>query len=73
MEGLLIYFFCTFYLVYGDYDCVCNYQIENEVYSRPNISSDVIGYLYEFDCKEVYNTTNEHDGFIPIQFDKQVW
>ena len=38
--------------VIADYDCVCNYAVENAVYQSPDVDSQPTGYMYEFDCKQ---------------------
>ncbi|XP_053378749.1 uncharacterized protein LOC123526222 [Mercenaria mercenaria] len=40
-----------------DYKCVCSYIVERGVYSTPSNGSDVLGYMYEFDCKPVVTET----------------
>ncbi|XP_053379582.1 C-type lectin domain family 4 member F-like isoform X2 [Mercenaria mercenaria] len=44
-------FFSSVISVRSDYKCVCSYSVETNVYSKPSVQGDVLGYLYEFDCK----------------------
>ena len=56
----------------ADYKCLCNYNVEEAVYSSTNTSLVAIGYMYEFDCKPLDLTTAPPDGFFVIQYQKQV-
>ncbi|XP_052271513.1 mucin-3A-like isoform X2 [Dreissena polymorpha] len=56
----------------ADYACFCNYNVEASVYSIPDSTSSVLGYMYEFDCKSVAVTHGAHKGFYPIQFQGQL-
>lgn len=58
-------------IVFGDYDCLCNYNVEKAVYSGPNANGQPIGFMYEFDCKPltVKQTVN---NMYTIQYEKQV-
>lgn len=49
-------------MVLGDYTCLCSYQVEAEIYQRPDKNSPVDDYMYEFDCKPVY----PEDGLDPV-------
>ncbi|KAL4221819.1 C-type lectin (CTL) or carbohydrate-recognition domain (CRD) [Mactra antiquata] len=55
----------------GDYDCLCSYDVEREVYQTSDTGSTPIGYLYEFDCKLLL-TDNPVDGWWKIAFEHQV-
>lgn len=44
----------TWRQVHCDYRCLCSYQVELEILEKPDPSSNVIGYMYEFDCKPSY-------------------
>ncbi|XP_052760687.1 uncharacterized protein LOC128203347 [Mya arenaria] len=57
-------------LANGDYECVCNYNVELPVYDHPNEHSSSIGYLYEFDCKPK-EPSSEHPNFLQIMFEGQ--
>ena len=58
--------------VNGEYDCVCSYNVEKVVYTLPDVSSESLGYIYEFDCKPIGEYANSTKGFVPIQFEKKV-
>ena len=60
-----------FPLTTADFRCLCNYNVELEVYSRMDISSRPIGYMYEFDCKANYGVQHV-DGWQAIQFEHKV-
>ncbi|XP_045161423.2 aggrecan core protein-like [Mercenaria mercenaria] len=44
-----------------DYSCLCSYQVELEIFEKPDPTSNVDGYMYEFDCKPAYRV----DGLDP--------
>ncbi|WAR30200.1 PGCA-like protein [Mya arenaria] len=52
MYTLLTVVYCValWTLVTGDYDCICNYNVEEPINSSP-ADGQPIGYMYEFDCK----------------------
>ncbi|XP_052785396.1 macrophage mannose receptor 1-like [Mya arenaria] len=52
MYTLLTVVYCVAFwaLVTGDYDCICNYNVEATIHSSP-AEGQPIGYMYEFDCK----------------------
>ena len=57
----------------ADYECVCNYNVENPVFPTPNEGGTPIGYLYEFDCKAlVVQGGNAPPGYMKIAFEHQV-
>lgn len=56
----------------ADYPCLCNYKVEDPVYSGPEVSSTVLGYLYEFDCKALFVGGVEDGSFYVVQFEKKV-
>lgn len=59
--------------VNADYRCLCFYGIETSVYAESNINSAVIGYLYEFDCKPLFQGINSTDsGFTAVHFENKV-
>lgn len=59
-------------MVTADYPCVCNYNVEQTVHSNPSLDSQAIGYMYEFDCKALYNGLSKTNMFKPIQFEHKV-
>ncbi|XP_060582741.1 mucin-2-like [Ruditapes philippinarum] len=59
-------------LVVGDYDCMCNYNVEQGVYPSPDPSGQPLGYMYEFDCKPTTQIQQNSDKFYTIQFEKQI-
>ena len=56
----------------GDFVCVCNYAIEASVLASPDVYSEALGYLYEFDCKAKAVTSSATDDYVPIMFEKVV-
>ena len=62
---------CQLGLSVGDFDCVCNYNVETGVYDHPNNHGTPIGYMYEFDCKPIGDGKN-HGNFEQIMFEHQV-
>ncbi|XP_053382478.1 mucin-5AC-like isoform X1 [Mercenaria mercenaria] len=65
---------CIFHVafVHADYECLCNYNVEIPVFSKASSTGQVIGYLYEFDCKAIYAKTAKDSKFKPVQFENQV-
>ena len=55
--------------VLADYDCVCNYNVEESVLATPAAGSP-IGYLYEFDCKP--QAGPDSGNYYQIMYEKQV-
>ncbi|KAL4233203.1 hypothetical protein ACF0H5_007887 [Mactra antiquata] len=49
-----------------------SYNIEKQVYTKPDTNSLVYGYLYEFDCKPVYKIVPGDSQFQPIQYERQI-
>ncbi|XP_053383491.1 macrophage mannose receptor 1-like isoform X1 [Mercenaria mercenaria] len=58
--------------VSADYQCLCNYNVELPVYSNDDSASQLLGYLYEFDCKPIFAKAVKDSGFYQIQFEKKV-
>ena len=56
----------------ADIPCVCCLAVEKTVYSEPDVDSDPVGYMYEFDCKPKDTEAPEVDGFYTLQFEHQV-
>ena len=68
-----ILFLHTMLIVQADYNCLCNYDIEQSVFEDTSVLRHIIGYIYEFDCKAVvepFELTNA--TFVPIQFEQRV-
>ncbi|XP_045172520.2 uncharacterized protein LOC123534363 [Mercenaria mercenaria] len=59
-------------LVYGDYDCMCNYNVEQAVYATPTASGQPLGYMYEFDCKPVTKIQENSDSVYTIEYEMQL-
>ena len=55
----------------ADYECLCNYDVEKQVYPSKSTQPSYIGYLYEFDCKATYGSTSEAQ-WQAIQYENQV-
>lgn len=59
MLSTVLSFLCIWCLIIqkvsSDYTCVCSYQVELEIFEKPDPSSHVDGYMYEYDCKASYN------------------
>lgn len=62
----------NFGVVVADYACFCNYKIEESAYSKPNDTSPIIGYIYEFDCKPLFGKDDGTAEFLAIQMDQKV-
>ncbi|XP_045163705.2 aggrecan core protein-like [Mercenaria mercenaria] len=58
-------------MVKGDYNCLCNYDVERQVYSQPDAQANPIGYLYEFDCKEIVPYEETPPGWSVVAFEHQ--
>lgn len=56
----------------ADYTCLCSYQVETEIYSKPDQSSPIDDYMYEFDCKPVYTVDGLDPAFVAIGNNNQV-
>lgn len=54
----------------GDYNCLCNYNVETPVYKSADSSVPPIGYMYEFDCKYILSEVNP--GWTTIAFEHKV-
>jgi len=50
----------------ADYTCLCSYQVETEIYSKPDTSSSIDDYMYEFDCKPVYQIDGLDPKFVAV-------
>ncbi|XP_053381813.1 aggrecan core protein-like [Mercenaria mercenaria] len=76
MFGIVIYAIvsCIFQVAFvnADYECLCNYNVEIPVFSKASSTGQVIGYLYEFDCKAIYANSAKDSKFQPVQFENQV-
>ncbi|XP_060606564.1 uncharacterized protein LOC132758876, partial [Ruditapes philippinarum] len=55
--------------VLTDYDCVCNYNVEENVLGTPGVSQP-IGYLYEFDCKP--QAGPDSGDYYQVMYEKQI-
>ncbi|KAL4233202.1 chromatin-modulating protein mrc1 [Mactra antiquata] len=53
-------------------DCMAMAGTEKKVYTKPDVTTSVIGYLYEFDCKPVYGLVQNGPQFQPIQLAHQI-
>lgn len=58
--------------VSADFQCLCNYNVELNVFEKASANSQVIGYLYEFDCKPVYDKIEKDSKFQTVQFENQI-
>lgn len=56
----------------ADYDCLCSYLEELPVYANNDLNSDILGNMYEFDCKPIYGQNSTNGLFQQIQFEHQV-
>ncbi|KAL4221710.1 hypothetical protein ACF0H5_019965 [Mactra antiquata] len=56
----------------ADYDCLCSMAAEKKVHLEPSEASDEIGYMYEFDCKQVLTLYSPVDGWKEVAFLHQV-
>lgn len=66
--------FSTFQVAYvlGDYKCLCNYNVELPIYSKDSSLAQVIGYMYEFDCKAIYAREVKGAKFLQVQYEHTV-
>lgn len=58
--------------VIADYQCLCNYHVEREVYTQTDSHTIPLGHLYEFDCKPTYARSADIQNWQGIQYEKQV-
>ena len=60
--------------VRGDYPCLCNYQIEVPMLSRPDNQSQPLGSMYEFDCFAQVQTQMPvpDDSWVTLAYQHQV-
>ncbi|KAL4221427.1 hypothetical protein ACF0H5_019685 [Mactra antiquata] len=62
-----------FGLVYGDYDCLCNYNVEKPLYKTLSETEyPPIGYLYEFDCKQALHDISTPDSWHAVAYIHQI-
>ncbi|KAL4221424.1 hypothetical protein ACF0H5_019682 [Mactra antiquata] len=61
-----------FGIVKGEYNCYCNYNVEQTVYTTPSENGAILGYLYEFDCKEVLQTPDAISPWTSIAYQHQL-
>ena len=59
-------------LATADYECLCNYEIQNTVRSEPRPGANDIGKLYEFDCKPTYQLVLSTTKWQAIQYENKV-
>lgn len=69
---ILLLLCTTLSITKADYKCICNYNIEKEVFSSTDTTQTPVGFMYEFDCKPAELVTSHPDTFFTIQFEKQV-
>lgn len=65
-------FASVFAITTADYECLCNYHVENPVYPTTDNQAAHLGSLYEFDCKPTYQLTAAIPHWQAIQFEHQV-
>ncbi|KAL4221493.1 hypothetical protein ACF0H5_019750 [Mactra antiquata] len=58
-------------VVNADYACVCSYNEEIDVFDKPDLTSNVIGQMYEFDCKPDAGMTAPQN-WNPVMFQHQL-
>lgn len=68
--AVLLYLFL--HTAKSEQPCLCYYGTEKAVYSQPDIDSDPVGYVYEFDCKPKAIGVIDVDGFHTLQYAHQV-
>ncbi|XP_052286895.1 uncharacterized protein LOC127882349 isoform X3 [Dreissena polymorpha] len=57
--------------VAGDYACVCNYEIEAGVLLHPNDKAELLGQMFEFDCKPA-GFGNSAGNYLEIMFEGRI-
>ena len=62
----------TLTLATADYECLCNYEIQNTVRSEPRSGANDIGKMYEFDCKPTYQLVSSTSKWQAIQYENKV-
>ncbi|XP_060585667.1 macrophage mannose receptor 1-like [Ruditapes philippinarum] len=70
--AFLIVLLSVFGFVYSDYDCLCNYNVEKSVLPSPSSQVQPIGYLYEFDCKELIGDFSSSSTWVQIAFEHKI-
>ncbi|XP_052235283.1 collectin-12-like isoform X1 [Dreissena polymorpha] len=63
---------CHVTLVMCDFPCMCTYAMETEVHAAKDAASKILGYLYEFDCKELYAVAANDSTWTAVAFKHQV-
>ncbi|XP_053379574.1 uncharacterized protein DDB_G0271670-like isoform X3 [Mercenaria mercenaria] len=58
-------------LVLCDYKCLCNYNVEKPIYDTSSTTGDVIGYMYEFDCKPTAGDSGTN-GWLAVAFENKL-
>lgn len=58
--------------VKADYECLCSYEVEAKIYDAPSDKENIIGFMYEFDCKPTLNVANTDKRYQPIGHEHQV-
>ncbi|KAH3826965.1 aggrecan core protein-like isoform X2 [Dreissena polymorpha] len=73
MEMLRVLFLICISLatVAGDYACVCNYEIEAGVLLHPNDKAELLGQMFEFDCKPA-GFGNSAGNYLEIMFEGRI-
>ncbi|XP_060593977.1 brevican core protein-like isoform X2 [Ruditapes philippinarum] len=64
-------FAAFFGLASCDYKCVCNYNVEKSVQTSPSVQSNVMGYMYEFDCKPQAGVSADAD-WLPVAYEHKL-
>ncbi|KAH3741170.1 aggrecan core protein-like isoform X2 [Dreissena polymorpha] len=60
-------------IVRGDFPCLCCYSLEASVYQEKTLNAGTLGYMYEFDCKPLYdNLTIPDNSWTAIQFEHKI-
>ena len=59
-------------LVKTDYSCLCSYDVETKIYDAASAKGNVIGFMYEFDCKPIVKVGNTDKTFETIGHEHQV-
>ncbi|KAL4221310.1 hypothetical protein ACF0H5_019572 [Mactra antiquata] len=75
MDSIYIHVFILYMIqilphVHGSFDCACTYSEETPVYASPEITSKIVGLMYEFDCKPSAKIT--YPGWEVIQFQHEI-
>lgn len=71
-QVLLLMLIVGMVLVRADYDCLCSYEVETKIFDAPSDKGNIIGFMYEFDCKPAIKVGNTDKTYQTIGHNHQV-